>query len=324
MHSHRLVSPLAAAASVAPWVIATIVFGQDAAKPTDQPAAEPPPDPAASATASPAPAAPAPAAPAPAEPTPSPLSLQLNLDFTNIYFYHGILQQDQDLIIQPVARLTFNVYKQDDFKVDAILATWNSFGKNGGTQTSDLTKWWYECDLIAGVALTKGPFSLTTTYTFLTSPSDAYQTVQELDFTLAWDDSELLGKFALHPYALLGLETGNAGADGPDLHSGIYLELGVAPGFTLDLGQTPVAVSFPVSVGLSMSNYYENAAGEEDFFGFAQVGAKAAIPLPFGDRVGKWTLNMGVAGIFLGDNTAALNRGRDASFIATMGLQVNF
>ncbi len=94
MHSHRLVSPLAAAASVAPWVIATIVFGQDAAKPTDQPAAEPPPDPAASATASPAPAAPAPAEPAPAEPTPSPLSLQLNLDFTNIYFYHGILQQD--------------------------------------------------------------------------------------------------------------------------------------------------------------------------------------------------------------------------------------
>src|SRR5436190_1049793 len=100
----------------------------------------------------------------------SPFGLQLNLDFTNAYFYHGILQQDQGVIIQPAAKLTMNLVKNDDFKLDALLGTWNSFGKNGGTNTGDLTKDWYESDLIAGFVLTKDKLSLTTTYTSLTSP----------------------------------------------------------------------------------------------------------------------------------------------------------
>jgi len=254
----------------------------------------------------------------------NPFSLQLNLDFTNAYFYHGILQQDQGVIIQPAAKLTMNLVKNDDFKLDALLGTWNSFGKNGGTNTGDLIKDWYESDLIAGFVLTKDKLSLTTTYTFLTSPSDAYQTVQELDFTLAFDDSDLLSKFALHPYALLGIETGSDASDGADSNPGTYLELGIAPGFSFDLGKTPVSVSFALSVGLSLHDYYQNAAGDDDTFGYFQVGAKASVPLPFGDRFGQWTLNAGIAGLFLGDHTRAFNHGDDAEFIATVGLQLNF
>lgn len=254
----------------------------------------------------------------------SPFSLQLNLDFTNAYFYHGILQQDRGLIVQPAARLTVNLVQENDFTIDAILATWNSFGPNGGSQTSDLTRYWYESDLIAGVAITKGTLSLTTTYAFLTSPSDAYETVQELDFTLAFDDSELLGALALHPYVLLGIETGADASDGGDSDTGTYLELGIAPGFTWDVGTTPVAIAFPISVGLSLDNYYQNAAGEDDTFGFVQMGVKASIPLPVNGRFGKWTLNAGVAGLFLGDHTAEFNRGDDQQFLATVGLQINF
>ena len=36
---------------------------------------------------------------------------------------------------------------------------------------------------------------------------------------------------------------------------GVYLELGVEPG--LDLGDSPVAVSFPVVLGLSVNDYYQ-------------------------------------------------------------------
>jgi hypothetical protein len=262
----------------------------------------------------------------PGTPPSSPFSLQLNLDVTTAYFYHGIIQEDSGLILQPAARLTINLVEGDDIKVDAILGVWSSFhSQKTGAQTSgDFTDYWYECDLIAGVALTMDRFVLATTYTFLTSPSDAYETVQELDVALAFDDSEILGAYALHPYVLVGIETGADASDGADSDTGAYLELGVAPGFSFDLGTTPIAISFPCSIGLSLHDYYQDAAGEDDAFGFAQIGARASMPLPFGDRYGAWTLNAGVSALFLGDHTADFNGGDDMEFIGTMGLQVNF
>lgn len=254
----------------------------------------------------------------------SPFSLQLNLDFTNAYFYRGIFQQDKGLIVQPAAKLTVNIYEQADLKIDALLGTWNSFGPNSGTQTSDLVRDWYESDLMGGFVLTKGKVSLTTTYTFLTSPSDAYETVQELGFTLAYDDTDLLEKFALHPYALLAIETGADASDGGNSNPGTYLELGIAPGFSFDVGKTPVAITFPASIGLSLHDYYQNAAGDDDTVGFAQVGVRVSVPLPLGDRYGKWTLNAGVSGLFIGDHAGDFNGGKRQEVIGTIGIQLNF
>jgi hypothetical protein len=95
-------------------------------------------------------------------------------------------------------------------------------------------------------------------------------------------------------------------------------------GFSFDLGGTPVSVSSPVSAGLSLHDYYQDAAGDDDAFGYVQVGMQVAVPLPIGARYGRWTLNAGAAGLFLGDNTAAYNGGEDAEFIGTLGLQLNF
>lgn len=262
---------------------------------------------------------------APDEPK-SPFSVQLNLDFTNAYFYHGIVQEDSGLIVQPAAKLTVNVYERDDVRVDVFMATWNSFqGQATGAQTrGDFTEYWYESDLVGGFTFSAGQFSLSTQYVFLTSPSDAYETVQELDFTLTYDDSELLGKFALHPYALMGIETGADCSDGANSDPGTYLELGVAPGFSCDLGKTSVAISFPMSIGLSLHDYYQNAAGDDDTFGFVQVGAKASLPLPIADRYGKWTLNASIAGMYLGDHTSEYNGGDHQQLIGALGLQVSF
>lgn len=261
-----------------------------------------------------------------AQPAMSPFSLQLNLDYTTAYFYHGIIQEDSGLILQPAAKLTVNLYEQHDFKVDAYFAKWNSFhGHKTAAQThGDFTEFWYESDLIAGFTLTKGKFSLSTQYVFLTSPSDAYETVQELDFTLAFDDSDVLGKFALHPYALLAIETGADASDGANSNTGTYLELGIAPGFSFDVGKTPVSITFPASIGLSLHDYYQNAVGNDNAFGFAQVAVKASVPLPFGDRYGTWTLNAGVSAMFLGDHTAQFNGGQREQVIGTIGLQLNF
>lgn len=258
------------------------------------------------------------------DPLGSAVGVQLNLDFTNAYFYRGIRQQDKGLIVQPAARLTTRLVDSGDFKLDGFIGTWNSFGPNSGSQTGSLVEDWYESDLYAGFTLTRGKLSLTTSYTFLTSPSVAFQTVQELGFTLALDDAEWMKEWALKPYATFAIETGSNGSDGPGLGKGVYLELGIAPGFSFDVDKTPITLTFPASVGLSLSDYYQDAGGDDDTFGFAQVGVKASIPLGQPGRFGTWTLNTGVSVLFLGDNTKSFNSGNGTEVIGTVGLQWNF
>ncbi|HLP84946.1 MAG TPA: hypothetical protein VK157_11405 [Phycisphaerales bacterium] len=263
-------------------------------------------------------------APAPAETVGSAISVQLNLDFTNAYFYRGIRQQDKGLIVQPAARMTTRFIDDAEVQLDGFLGTWNSFGPNGGTQTGGLIEDWYESDLYGGFTLTHGKLSLTTSYTLLTSPSDAFQTVEEIGFTLALDDSEWMKEWALNPYATLVLETGSNGSDGPDLDNGAYLELGIVPGFSFDAGHTPVTLTFPASVGLSLSDYYQDASGSDATFGFAQFGAKASIPLGEPGCLGAWTLNAGVTVLLLNDHTEAFNNGDDTDVIGSVGVQLNF
>jgi hypothetical protein len=90
------------------------------------------------------------------------------------------------------------------------------------------------------------------------------------------------------------------------------------------MGKTPVTLTFPASVGLSLSDYYQNAGGSDDTFGFAQIGAKASIPLGEPGRFGTWTLNAGVSVLYLGDHTKAFNNGDDTELIGSIGLQWNF
>jgi hypothetical protein len=289
------------------WCVALLLVGADASAGAAPPAEEPPAD----------------AAPA-AHPVGSSIGVQLNLDITNAYFYRGIRQQDKGLIVQPAARLTARLIDDADFKLDGFIGAWNSLGPNGGTQTSDLVEDWYEADVYAGFTLTGGKLSLITSYTFLTSPSDAFETVQELGFTLALDDSEWMKAWSLKPYATLSIETGADASDGANSDTGVYLELGIAPGFSFDVGTTPVTLTFPASVGLSLSDYYQDAVGDDETFGFAQVGARASIPLGEPSRFGAWTLNGGVSVLFLGEQTKAFNNGDDAEVIGTVGLQWNF
>lgn len=255
---------------------------------------------------------------------PSAITVQLNLDFTNAYFYRGIRQQDKGLIVQPAARVTARFLDEGDLTLDAFVGTWNSVGPNAGTRDDALARDWYESDVYAGITLGAGVLSLTTSYTVLTSPSDAFQTVEELGFTLAIDDEGWLKQWALRPYAMLVLETGSNGSDSPDLDNGVYLELGVAPGISLGSGASPITLTFPASIGLSLADYYQSASGRDDTFGFAQVGTKASIPLGERGRFGAWTLNIGVSALLLGEHTERLNRGDDTEVIGTVGVQWNF
>lgn len=248
------------------------------------------------------------------------------VDYTTSYLGRGLYCEDSGLILQPYADFALDLYRADDLTVLFTFGTWNSFhGAATGAMTSDgFVENWFECDLYAGVGFTTGTWELDMQYYFYTSPSDAAGTIEEAYFSFAYDDSELLGAWAMHPTAVLAIETGNNAADGG--RNGTYLELGIAPGFSFDAGLgEDIEISFPVSVGLSLDNYYEGANGEDDVFGFASVGATASLPLGLDPSWGAWTLSAGVQALFLGDAAASFNTNNDDfEVIATVGISLEF
>jgi hypothetical protein len=85
-------------------------------------------------------------------------------------------------------------------------------------------------------------------------------------------------------------------ADG-GLAAGTYMELGIAPGYTA----SRLSVAVPVKVGLSLSDYYEGADGDERF-GFFSLAGIVTVPFTSAPtRLGTWNVHGGVEYLRLGD-----------------------
>ncbi len=256
---------------------------------------------------------------------PSRFHLSLGADYTTAYFNRGYNVEDSGWIVQPFVDASLDVFRLEDGTISITMGTWNSFqGEATDAGTTDrFTKYWYECDLYAGVGLTAGHWDFQARYYAYTSPSDAFETIEEIYFSGAFDDTELLGAWAMQPSAIVAIEVGDVANDGEG--TGSYLQLGVAPGFTFDAGSvTDVAMSFPASVGLSLHDYYEGPDGENDVFGYAGVGVTLGVPLPIDKSWGQWTLRAGVQGLYLGGVTSEANDGNHFEVIGTAGVTVEF
>lgn len=144
-----------------------------------------------------------------------------------------------------------------------------------------------------------------------------FTTVKEVALKLAVDDRAHLGKGAVRPYALVAFELDTAPGLGQldaGAKAGRYLELGVAPGWAA----RAVSLTFPVKVGLSLSNYYE-LAGVDHKFGYASVGGVVTVPLGGRSSAGRWNVHGGVELQALGDTTKALNGGDGSKVIGSFG-----
>jgi hypothetical protein len=224
----------------------------------------------------------------------SPFSGVFQLDVTNAYYFRGLLQERDGVQIQPWTELYYNLYSAEDenaFLQDITVGggTWLSFQSDRTGATQD-PQWLYEADYYPLISLGfAGGVSLTTVYYFYTSPNDAFSTVQELNFKLAWDDSEVLGDFAVAPWINLAIETESTSFG---RFSGTGLQMGIAP--TLyETEDESFALTLPAELGLGLDNYYEDSSGGENTFGYASVGLAASIPLGFmPEGAGDWTLGL--------------------------------
>jgi hypothetical protein len=267
---------------------------------------------------------------APAGPNTGRLSVSAGVDWTSAYFFRGIKQETEDLILQPYGEITFKLVENAGALTSLSLTAgmWNSL-HTGPTGSDSLTatdpKVWYELDGYGKLsAVLFEDLTASAIYTAYLSPNNVFNSVQEVAFGVSYNDAKLLGPFALNPSVLVAFEfdgQADAGAD-----EGIYAQIGIAPGYTfLSDSKYPLSLSIPLAVGLSLSDYYEFGIGSDDTFGYFSAGATLSVPLAFiPAEFGKWVIKGGVQVLVLGDNLKAVNDGDEVQVIGTLGLAFTY
>jgi len=145
--------------------------------------------------------------------------------------------------------------------------------------------------------------TLTTSYFEFDSPNGAFDPSRNLNISLAFNDTDVLGAFALHPHFTYLKELSGKAGNGPSNQKGDYYEIGVAPGLPT-FG--PVTVTFPVTAGFGSAGFY--AEDETLGFGYFSAGPNVAVSLPFmPERLGKWTANVGATYYYLHESLSTAN-----------------
>ncbi len=240
-------------------------------------------------------------------------SFSSGVDFVTDYYFRGIVQETGGFIAQPWLDASLTLMDSDTASVSVTAGTWSSL--HSAAEGGD-PEMWYETDFYASLGLGFAEaWSADVTYTAYMSPNQSFGTVKELSFGIGYDDG------LLSPYANFAFELDGQADGGDEGGEGAYLELGVEPG--LDLGDSPAAVSFPVALGLSLNDYYQNrptlgAPEQDSTYGFFSVGAIVAVPLPVPAAYGSWELTGGVTFLFFGDGLKNINGSDDD--IRTIGV----
>jgi len=258
------------------------------------------------------------------------VSFTTGVDFTNAYFFRGIKQEREGLIIQPYADMNFTVFDtgQSLSNITFTLGTWNSFhaGPSGTLASEKNVSTWYEADFFTGLTLNIDNWEANVTYSSYMSPNGSFGTVQEILLGLTMDDSAFLGVVALSPHASLAIEM-KGQADGGN-SEGMYLEFGVEPG--LDIIDNRASVAFPITLGLSLNNYYENGIDSSipthfnDTFGYLDLGATVSMPIPIPKEYGSWELSGGIHLLTLGEYLESLNTNDNFQAIGSFGVSISY
>jgi hypothetical protein len=239
------------------------------------------------------------------DPNTGALSITFDNSFTTAYMFRGIMNERDGLIWQPSVELSLNVFEAEEGVVQSVdlgVGTWISFHTEETFGHDEM----YEVDYYPSLSVTwAGGITSAVTYYFYTSPNNAFETVEEIAVDLSYDDSELLGAFALNPTATFAFETHRSSFGGTG--KGAVFELGLEPGVEVELpcekgDEYPIALTFPFKMGLSMDDYYKNGP-DENTFGYARLGFHFGVPIAcIPPRFGGWSVTNGFDLYFLGDS----------------------
>jgi hypothetical protein len=241
--------------------------------------------------------------------------------------FRGIQQNNTGFVTWPAFDLGLAAYSGDGGlkSVSINFGTWNSLHTGNTGQDGPTGKLWYESDFYATLGFGfGGGTSFSTTYTAYTSPNSGFSTVKEIMFKFALDDSGYLGKAAVKPYLAIAQEFDTDIATGQadvGANAGTYMEIGFAPGYAA----SRASIAFPIKVGLSLSDYYENPlTGEDSKFGFFSIAGIVTVPLGGTTSYGSWNIHGGVEYQALGETTEYFNGGESNQVIGSFGIGFSY
>lgn len=256
------------------------------------------------------------------------ITFSLGDDITTAYFFRGIMQERNGFITQPYANVGLKVYEgAEDSFVDNVtvgVGSWNSIQTNKTGASGSGPGNWYESDFTFGPSMTFADYFTTSLlYVAYSYPNGAFSTVQELDWSFGVNDSKWLGAFALQPSMTWGFELDNT-AFGDN--KGVYLQLGVKPSTVLfEKATYPVTLALPLTLGLSVTDYYEVPGVSNDTFGFFDTGLVGSIPLAFlPAEFGAWSYSIGVDVLALSGTLANANKGNGTWWIGKTGIALAY
>ena len=249
------------------------------------------------------------------------IAFNMGLDASHAYFFRGIRQERAGIIVQPYFDATFSLLEDGGRNsIGLTVGQWNSVHSSAPVAPAGPYAW-YESDFITGLRFGLANWEAGLTYTAYTSPSRSFGTVQEVGITLSLDDTGVtMLPLPLQPHLAIAIEL-QGQADG-GAGEGAYFELGIEPG--VDLAGGAAAVAVPLTLGMSLHNYYEDGGPTDDVFGYLDLGIVLGIPLNVPESYGAWELTGGAHLLLLGRYLEFVNGGNQLQAIGSVGLSIGY
>lgn len=275
--------------------------------------------------------APSAAAGADERPNAGRVSLNLGADWASAYYFRGIANvQNGGSNVQPYAELGFKLLDNVGPLSSLTLAPgiWNNFqyGDKGRLVEPGDPRFWFESDLYLKLSATWWEvFTTGVTYTYYTSPNDSFTTYADVGLGFSLNDATWLGAFALNPSLLFAFETKGEALVSTDGNKGIYMGLGLAPGYTVfEDASLAFNVSAPLTFGFSVKDYY-TVDGKNQTFGYFSGGPLFTFGLKFIPAAfGNWLLKAGVQFLVLNSNLKTVNTGESFVPIGSVGVAMTY
>jgi hypothetical protein len=259
------------------------------------------------------------------------VSLSLGADWASAYYFRGIAGvQNGGSNVQPYAEIGFKLLENQGALSSLVFSPgiWNNFqyGEEGRLVEPSDPRFWFESDLYLKLSATWWEVLTTgVTYTYYTSPNDSFPTYADFGLSLSLNDAKWLGAFALNPSLLFAFETKGEALVSADGDKGIYMGLGLAPGYTFfEDPSVSFNVSVPMTFGFSVKDYY-TVNGEDDTFGYFSGGPLFTVGLKFiPASFGNWILKAGVQFLVLNTNLKAVNTGDSFVPVGSVGVSMTY
>lgn len=229
------------------------------------------------------------------EPTIStPLHFVVDLNMNSDYYTpRGLLVEDDGISFHLLVLGILDLYKASTGAVNSVTLTagfWNNF------QTIFRESPYNEVDPIIGVDVTIFKnWTLGATYVPFISPPHDFDTEHNIEFKIAYDDTDVLGAWAVHPYIK---PFWNFSGDSPVVlgqPQSWDFETGINPSvqFFQDT-KTPLKINFPIFAAWGGKAWY---GGPGTFLGHVSPGIIFSIPLAevIPPDYGIWSFYAGVA-----------------------------